>query len=75
VEAIEAFGDRLDKKDLYWAYRQVGKSFKGQLEGLFLVLNEAGRANNVNQSPPPSARVGRPGLQEEVRLTGQRLVD
>jgi hypothetical protein len=51
VEAVEAFGDQLNEKDLYWAFRRVSKSFKGQLEGLFLVLNEAGRAN-INQTPP-----------------------
>jgi hypothetical protein len=52
VEAVEAFGSRLDDRDLYWSYRRVGRSFKGQLEGLFLILNEAGRARSSSLSPP-----------------------
>jgi hypothetical protein len=42
----------LSEKDLYWTYRRVGKSFKGQLEGLFLILNKSGRARNYSQTPP-----------------------
>jgi hypothetical protein len=42
----------LSEKDLHWTYRRVGKSFKGQLEGLFLILNKSGRARNYSQTPP-----------------------
>jgi hypothetical protein len=27
VEAVEAFGARLEDRDLYWSYRRVCKSF------------------------------------------------
>jgi hypothetical protein len=51
---VEAFGERLNDKNLYWAYCRVGKSFRGQLEGLFLILTEAGRANKIVPPDRPS---------------------
>jgi hypothetical protein len=71
VESVETFGDRLDEKDLYWAYRRVGKSFKGQLEGLFLVLNELGRANNINQTPP-ERKGGKAGSTDTGAASGHK---
>jgi hypothetical protein len=52
VEAVDTFGERLDETDLYWAYKRVGRSFRGQLEGLFLVLTEAGRDRHPSVTPP-----------------------
>jgi hypothetical protein len=57
VEAVDTFGERLDDTDLYWAYKRIGRSFRGQLEGLFLVLSKAGRSRHPSL-PPPSRPSG-----------------
>jgi hypothetical protein len=61
-EAVETFGNRLRPEDKYWAYRRVGRGFRGQLEALFVVMSEHEREKSL-QSEPPSRRPIRSGQQ------------
>jgi hypothetical protein len=64
VDALETFRYRLTPHDLDWAYRRVGRGYRGLLTSYFLVLNEDGREKALGRfqgggdSGPNSQPVG-----------------